>query len=116
MLLRVAFSELNLLLYDYEKSRIDNTIAIDETWLSLRKPHGPKEMMTLAMEIKRIYYFEILPQSETMDAKKYLQFLKKVITRWRGKRIVTVWLLDESSNRHRDRQVTKWLTTNNIDR
>lgn len=140
MEVRVVYSKFNLQQYNQQKTRLEHTVAIDETWVSFNRPperdqarqwlregerpmsvavlnrYGPKVMMVLAMDIHGICYYEILDKNEKMSATRYLEFLKRLMDRWRGSRKHTVWLLDDNARPHRTAPITQWIEENRIER
>lgn len=78
--------------------------------------YEPKVMMVLGMDYLGICYYEILGRIEKMDAPRYLEFLKRLMDRWRGNRKHTVWVLDDNARPHRTASITQWFEENNIER
>lgn len=137
---RVVYSTCNLRNFNQQKSRLQHTVAIDETWVSFFRPpekdqakvwlrkgekrpslavadrYEPKVMVILAMDIKGICGYEILPKKETVNGSRYLSFLKKLMNEWRGDRRHSVWLLDDNARSHRKTEVIEWIEENNIER
>ena len=137
---RVVYCKSNLKEYNQQTSRLTHTITIDETWVSLYRPpekdqakqwlkkgerstqvarpdrYGPKVMMILAMDIKGIFYYELLHEKETVNATKYLDFLKKVMEKFKRGRKHTVWLLDDNARPHRSPIINQFLEEKNIQR
>lgn len=137
---RVVYSRFNLVTYSQQKSRLEHTVTIDETWMSLHRPpekdqarewlkegeeptsvagfdrYGPKVMAIVAMDINGICYSELLAQKETVTAARYLAFLKKLMAKWRGKRKHRVWLLDDNAKPHRHATIEEWIEENRIGR
>ena len=111
---RVLYSEANMKTYNQQKSRLQHTVTIDDTWISLLKPlekdqakqwkrsdeklkqvavadrHGKKYMMILALDINGICYYEILDQIETVNSQRYLTFLENLMDNWHGSKKHTV--------------------------
>lgn len=54
---------------------------------------GRKVMVVLAMNIRGICYYDILVKNETMDAVRYLEFLKGLVYCCHGYRKYAVWLI-----------------------
>ena len=137
---RVVYSASNLRTFKQQQSRLEHTIAVDETWVSLNRPperdqarewlyegesstslslpsrFGPKVMIAMAMDIKGICYYEVLDAKEKMDAPRYLTFLKNLINRCCANRKHTVWLLDDNARPHRAAAISAWLEQNKISR
>lgn len=137
---RVNYCKLNLLNYNQQRSRLQRTVAIDESWISLNrpperdqskewrrsgeaastvaaaKPFGSKRMLILALDFKGVCYYELLAEKETVDGSRYLEFLKRLMDHWRGNRKGTVWLLDDNARPHRTAIVTEWLEQKKIER
>ena len=137
---RVAYSRLNLINFNQNKTRLEATVSIDETWISLNRPpekdqlkqwlqpgekgttvaafnkFGPKRMLILAMDINGICYFELLAPQEKLNGVRYLQFLESLMHRWRGNRRRAVWPLADNARRHRTSIVEAYLANNNIER
>ena len=100
--MRETYSKLNLKNYKQQKIRLQHTITIDETWISLYRPpekdqarewlrkgekstsvtvsyrYGPEVILICATNIKGIYYYEFLDEKEMVNATTYLQFLKNL--------------------------------------
>lgn len=135
---RVEASRANLQLYQQQESRLEHTVAIDETWVSLYRPperdqarewcrpgeasssvvlptrFGRKVMLIVALDIHGICYYEILAEKGTVTARRYLEFLQNLVNKRRGKRKHTMWLLDDNAKPHRHALVTAWIAENNI--
>ena len=136
---RVDYCRLNLRTYNQQTSRLEHTVAVDETWVSLNRPperdqarewrkpgekpttvvvpnrFGRKVMMALAMDFNGICYYEILDRNEKMDSARYLEFLNRLINHLRTNRRHTLWLLDDNAKPHRTEQVSAWLKENKIE-
>lgn len=137
---RLVYSQWNLVMYNQQKSRLEHTVAVDETWVSLYRPperdqarqwlrsgeastsvvvpnsYGPKVHVILAMDFRGICYYEIMPQNETVKAPQYLAFLDRLNQFVGGNRQHTLWLLDDNATPHRAASVTAWIEANNIQR
>lgn len=138
--MRVVYSASNLRTFHQQKSRLEYTVAVDETWVSLNRPperdqarewlrsdepsgsvallnrFGPKVMLAMAMDIRGICYYEILVKGERMDAPRYLEFLKRLVDSVGGNRKHLLWLLDDNAKPHRTASITTWLEENKISR
>jgi histone-lysine N-methyltransferase SETMAR len=137
---RVVYSTSNLRNYNQEKTRLEHTVAVDETWVSLyrgperdqakewRRPEekstsvvvpdrfGRKVMIILAMDIRGICYYEIIAPKEKVNSARYLAFLKRLVAKWGGNRKHELWLLDDNSTVHRAGSILTWLEKNNVNR
>lgn len=123
LLTRLIFFRENLELYNQQTDRLSRTITIDETWVSLHPEKdrsqqqdgfGSKVMLIMAMDIKGIFHFNLLPENQALDAEKYHDFLVGVMYRLRGSRKNEVWLLDDNSRSHRNRTINEWMKQNEI--
>ena len=137
---RVGYSEFNLVKYQQQRSRLEHTVTIDETWISFNRPpekdqarewrtagekvtsvavpdrFGPKVMLILAMDIKGIFYYELLAENENVNSARYLEFLTNLMDVWRGNRQHRVWLLDDNARPHRSAEITGWIKQSKIER
>lgn len=140
MEMRMVYSECNLRNYNQQKTRLEHTVAIDETWVSLCRPpekdqakewlqkgesstsvavldrFGPKVLLILAMDVTGICYYEILPEKETLKGPRYLEFLRRLMDKWHGNRQHRVWLLDDNAKPHRSAAIIQWIEGNQIER
>ncbi|MBJ5584736.1 transposase, partial [Salmonella enterica subsp. enterica serovar Typhimurium] len=94
-------------------------------WLGINKKrptvarydrYGPKLMLILAMDYDGICYCELLEARQTVNHERYLQFLQRLMGKWRRKRKYTVWLLDDNAGPHRHAAVRTWLDATKIER
>lgn len=137
---RVCYSKLNLMLYSQQKDRLQHTVAIDETWVNFNRPlerdqlkewrkpgekagtspqparFGPKLMLILAMDVNGICYYELLAEKEKVNGPRYLEFLQKLMSRWRRTRRHTVCVIDDNAKPHRTRPMDAWMEHNKIER
>ena len=134
----VITSRDNLKDYNQPKSRLEHTLTIYETWISLYRPpekdqtkewrmkgerltqvavpnrYQPKLMMVMAMDDDGIAGYQLLEEKQTVDGQVYLEFLKKFIETWRGNNKWAVWLLDDNARTHRTRELKQWKDQNNV--
>lgn len=139
-LLRVEYSELNIREYNRQKSRLEHTVAIDETWVYLNRPvekdqakewrttaenptqvpqlnrYSQKVIMILAMDIKGICYYEILDENQSVNQQRYLEFLKSLIKKWHRFSKHRVWILDDNARPHRNSIISSWIESRKIER
>lgn len=139
-IIRVEYSELNVREYNRQKTRLEHTVTIDETWISLNRPpekdqvkewrlqgerptpvsrpdrYSPKVMMILAMDFNGICYYEILDEKQTVNKDRYIEFLDNLIKKWHRNKKHEVWLLDDNARPHRNSSVTSWMELNKIQR
>ena len=136
--MRETYSKVNLKNFKQQKSRLQHTITVDETWISLyRQPekdqarewlgkgekatsvtvadrYGPKVMLICAMDITGICYYEFLDEKETVNATRYLQFLKNLWSKWHKNRRHVTWFLDDNARPHRNASVKAWIEEKEI--
>ncbi|CAH2101227.1 unnamed protein product [Euphydryas editha] len=104
--MQVDYARVNLRAYKQQPSRLEHTVAIDETWVNLYRPpekdqtkvwlatgekqpsvvvksrFGPKLILVLAMDFNGICYYELLGQHETVNHSRYIQFLNNLMDQW----------------------------------
>lgn len=61
------------------------------------------------MDIKSIYYYEILAKNETTYAARYLKSLNELISRWHKNRKRAVRLLDDNARAYRHTSIASWI-------
>ncbi|CAH2105819.1 unnamed protein product [Euphydryas editha] len=128
---RVDYARVNLRAYKQQPSRLEHTVAIDETWVNLFRPTEkdqtkvwlatgekrpsvvsksrfvPKLILVLAMDFNGICYYELLDQHETVNHSHYIKFLNNLMDKWGKNHEHTIWLLDDNARPHRYPSVTR---------
>ena len=138
--MRVECSRRNLRTFNQQKSRLENTIAIDETWISFYRPpekdqqkvwlkkgdraphvaspdrYSPKRMFIFAMTTQGIIGYQVMEEKEVVNGQKYLDFLKRIVNDWRKDGKSTLWLLDDNARPHRTAAIEKWMEEIKVER
>ena len=137
---RSLASRHNLLLLNHHPYRLKQTLAIDETWVSLytppprdkqkfwlrkgeRAPEIPaqgmgerKRMLIMAMDFKGIAFWHLYEEGETVTSEAYRDLLSREIPKWlQGKNFRHPILLHNNARPHKARLIKDFLKSRQIE-
>ena len=98
--MRVVYSKANFLTYNQQRSRLENTLALDERWISFNRPpekyqarvwltkgekppqvatinkYEPNLMFIFALDCNGIVTYRKMEKGKTVTSQVYLEFLQ----------------------------------------
>ncbi|CAH2101226.1 unnamed protein product [Euphydryas editha] len=102
--MQVDYARVNLRAYKQQPSRLEHTVAIDETWVNLyRPPEKDQTKVWLATGEKQPSVVSLYPIFEQFDGSM-------------GQKSHTIWLLDDNARPHRHSSVEAWMDQHNVER
>lgn len=136
---RIAASNNNLQLLKKHPRLLQQTLALDESWIFLRTPkdrthskywlskkespprlvvhnvQGPKRILILALDWNGIAFWELLPTGNNVTADYYHDFLNRNIDSWlSGKNYKRVMILHDNARPHKSNKIKEFFMNRGI--